>query len=253
MKIFKIVVLIVIVGFGAFLYTNPYMIKPIMAQVQKVQDMILGSSDDEQNSIVKVEPVNTYLIDDNINKEEFDVNNRIKNIYIEISNELIRRDIEIRKRLLFVQDKSSEDINTLMLELEPRYEIEREKVINYCKYGSPNCLVEVSLTGDSVEGSDIKINVRYILDLDSSIFFNKVEYVNKEEDKWFEAKLIGINEKRYYPKFGKFQGREQNSMTKSDLESRVDVSHILEGNSDQWNVKFDTNTSEKITLQSEAK
>lgn len=241
MKFFKIGSLLVIVGLGAFFYTYPYMMKPILTELTKVQKTVLTyfESDDHKSSQNKVVKVNTYNIDPNIsNKDDYYVDSRIKSMYREISDAMVKRDQEIRKRLLYVQDKSTEEINARITELEPFYAKERAKVIDYCKYGSQNCLVEVSLTGDRVEGSDVEMNLRYKLDAESLAFFNEVSYVDQISDKWYEAKLVSINEKRYYPKVGKFQDREQNFRTQDDKSSPVDISNILEGNSNQWNVKF---------------
>ena len=241
MKIFKIVSVLVIVGLGAFFYTNPYMLKPILKEVSKVQGSVLNyfDSSKEKNSASEVAEVNTYNIDPKIaNKADYYVDSRIKSMYREISDTMIDRDKEIRKRLLYVQDKSIDEVNARMAELEPFYVKEREKVIDYCKLGSKNCLVDVSLTGSSVEGSDVKMNLRYNLDAESLAFFNEVHYVDQVTDKWYEAKLVSVNEKRYYPQLGKFQDREQNFAMQDDTTHRIDISHILEGNSNQWNVKF---------------
>jgi len=243
-KIFKITMLIIAFGLGAFFYTNPYMVKPLLKQVAKVQVSMKEyfSSSEVKPSITEVAVLNTYKIDSAItNKEEYYVDSRVKNMYIEMSRSMIKRDIEIRKRLLYVQDKCPEEITTFMAALEPRYDLEREKVENYCKNGSKNCFIEVSLTGNSVEGSDVEMKVNYILDKQSQEFFNQVNHVHKLEDKWYDASFVGINEHRYYPKMGKFQERSQKSFLKDDTNSRVDITDILEGNSNEWNVRFNKN------------
>jgi len=236
MKIFKTIVLLLVLGLGGFFYMNPYMMKPVLAEVSNLKELIVSFIYTDDSKVNKNEAVviNTYIIDPNIeNRDGYAVDSRIKDMYTEVSTEMIKRDKEIRERLLFIQDKSSEDIAKAMAALEPVYEKERAKVDEYCQNGSEHCLVEVSLTGNTVEGSDVKMNVRYLLDPESKAFFNEVNYVDQESDKWYEAKLVSINEKRYYPQTGKFQGREQNSLMHDDKTVSVDVSHVLEGNSNQ--------------------
>jgi len=241
MKTFKILIATTILGLGAFFYTNPNMIEPLLTQASKLQTSLMKSFDNtkNKNDDLKQVKINTYKIDPNIsNKEEYYVDARVKNMYTEISSSIIKRDKEIRERLLYVQDKSIDEIHARMAELEPFYEKEREKVMNYCQHGSKNCLVEVSLTGNSVEGSDVKVNLNYNLDAQSLAFFNEVHYVDQVTDKWYEAQFVSINEKRFYPKFGKFQDREQHSTLEDNMKKKVEVTHILEGNSNEWNVKF---------------
>jgi len=240
MKTFKIIVAGVVVGLGAFFYTNPYMMKPILTTLTSLQDTVMNSFGDTKKEVVlqKVK-VNTFKIDPKIsNKDDYDVDTRIKNMYIELSTAMINRDKEIRQRLLYVQDKNTDEIHARMVELEPFYEKEREKMIQYCQNGSLNCLVEVSLTGNAIVGSDVQMQLQYKLDAQSLAFFNEVHYVEEVSDKWYEARFVSMNEKRNYPKNGKFQKREQSSTMQDDSSHRVEVSHILEGNSNQWMVKF---------------
>ncbi|MDF1881683.1 hypothetical protein JHD50_10300, partial [Sulfurimonas sp. MAG313] len=151
---------------------------------------------------------------------------------------LISQDKNIRERLLFIQDLSSEDIREHMTELEPQYEKERKKLEKYCKNGSLNCSIEVLLTGKSVEGSDVKMNILYTLDSQSMEFFNEVHYVNKDNDKWYASTLVSVNERRYYPKVGKFQDRKQDAVMQDNKSKMIDVTHVLEGRSNQWNIRF---------------
>lgn len=213
--------------------------------IQKIQLFIVGN--EKIDNTAKIAKVNHYKIDPNIkDKSDYFVESRLKSIYTELAKMMILRDKEIRKRLMFVKDMQAEEIQKRMSELEPFYDKERQKLEEYCINGSKNCAIEVSLTGDSVEGSDVALKVNYKLDKQSLDFFNEVHYVNNSQEKWYSSRLTNIIEKRHYPQMGKFQDRKQDRIMKDDLSNRVDISYVLEGNSNQWNVQFKPLQNTKI-------
>jgi len=227
MKLMKLAIVLFSIATAVVLYMNK----------DFVRGLVMGEKAKSKKE-VSVRPQH-YKLDANIaNKAEYFVDARLQSMYTELSNRLIERDIEIRKRLMFVQDKSAQEIDAYIQTLTPVYEKERTKIKEYCSHGSAQCDVEIMLTGDSVVGSDIKMNISYNLDSESMAFFNEVHYVDNKADKWYEAQLISMNEKRFYPKSGKFQEREQHTILKEDSAAKVDISQILEGNANEWNVKF---------------
>ena len=217
-----------------------YFVKPDIFNdlVNKSKIALMGTSSNPVQEKKKI-IVNTFDIDPKIkDKQEYNIDSRVKNMYAEVASLMIKRDKDIRQRLMFIDDKDSDTIRKEMELLGPIYEEERSKIEEYCKNGSTHCLITVRLTGSSVEGSDVKVKLEYKLDETSQAFFNQVKYVDKQADKWYSAQLVSVNEKRFYPQLGKFQERTQETILKDDKNTRVNIDHILEGNSNHWNVQF---------------
>lgn len=227
MRLMKIAIVIAAIVTAGVLYMNKEMVTSLITGEKKVQHENVFNT----NTHFKIDP----KIKD---KEAYSLDARLQSMYNDLSSALIKQDKDIRKRLFFMQDMSTEDINKRILGLEALYEKERQKIRDYCAKGSSNCMVKVDLTGDKVIGSDVKMNMRYSLDDESIKFFNEVNYVTEEDEKWYDSVLISVNEKRHYPKMGKFQDRKHEVIMKEDTSKRVDLSHILEGNANQWNVRF---------------
>ncbi|PHR54368.1 MAG: hypothetical protein COA44_13185 [Arcobacter sp.] len=95
MKTFKIVRAVVVLGLGAFFYTNPYMLKPLLTQASQLQALLGKYFDKAQDKTRNIEVVelNTYIIDPQIsNKDDYYVDSRVKSMYVEISDTMIKRD-----------------------------------------------------------------------------------------------------------------------------------------------------------------
>jgi len=223
MKAFKLLMIIMAVGSVGVL------------SMEKAQ-LLLVKNEKTEKTVKKME---NYKIDPKIkDQREYFVDSRLKSIYTELAKMIVLQDKEIRIRLMYVKDMSPDEITQKMSDLEPFYNKERKKLEDYCTNGSKNCAIEVRLTGESIEGADISLKVDYKLDEQSLAFFNEVNYVHNTQKKWYSSRLTHITEKRLYPQKGKFQDRQQDIIMKDDTSENVDVSHVLEGNSNQWNVKY---------------
>ena len=68
MKIFKTIVLLLVLGLGGFFYMNPYMMKPVLAEVSNLKELIVSFIYTDDSKVNKNEAVviNTYIIDPNI-------------------------------------------------------------------------------------------------------------------------------------------------------------------------------------------
>ncbi len=185
-----------------------------------------------QKTLVKKE----NLLEQTDKRAKYLLDERIKVMYTDIITTMIEQDKVVRKRFLFIHDKSSEEISKKMLSLEKRYEKERRKIQRYCTHKSNNCLIQAQYNTDKDKYSEIHINLKYQLDEESQNFFNTVTYVLKTDKQWNPAKLMEVSDTRYYLQDGNWQDRIFHMNMYPDLSLKVDKQDVIQGHG--WNAKI---------------